>query len=356
MKNVSLAATAEADYILSKRESIADEVTTRLLPTLERMFPQLGDHGRAACRVDTQQHVTYLSEAVRAGRYVLFREYVLWVATLLRARGVDSGCLPAGLRVLRDRLAELHPQPAGSVAARYLEAAVADLAAAVHEPHTHLRDGAPHVELARRYLELLLAGDRTAASEAVHAALEDGVSLRDVYLHVFQPTQRELGVLWQTNRISVAEEHFCTAATQMLMCRLYPRVFATPKNGMRFVGACTSGELHEIGIRMITDLLEIEGWDTYFVGARVPIRDVLDAVARHRAHVLGISATMTEHLPDLRAIIEHVRQDSRLSDVKILVGGYPFNIEPTLWRSVGADASAADALEVLSIAETLGRA
>jgi hypothetical protein len=36
------------------------------------------------------------------------------------------------------------------------------------------------------------------------------------------------------------------------------------------VAACVSGELHEIGVRMLCDLLEMEGWNTIYLGANVP--------------------------------------------------------------------------------------
>ena len=50
------------------------------------------------------------------------------------------------------------------------------------------------------------------------------MSIRDVYLLVFQPCQREVGRLWEAGRITVAQEHYCTAATQVIMSQLAPRL------------------------------------------------------------------------------------------------------------------------------------
>ena len=36
------------------------------------------------------------------------------------------------------------------------------------------------------------------------------------------------------------------------------------------VATCIGGELHEIGIRMVADFFEMEGWDTYYLGANTP--------------------------------------------------------------------------------------
>ena len=90
-------------------------------------------------------------------------------------------------------------------------------------------------------LRLLLRGNRQAASQLILTAVARGVTVKDIYLHVFQRTQYEIGRLWQINRISVAQEHFCTAATQLIMSQLYPHIFRTERVGRRLVATCVGG-------------------------------------------------------------------------------------------------------------------
>ena len=52
-------------------------------------------------------------------------------------------------------------------------------------------------------------------------------------------------------------------------------------------------------------------------------------------------------------MITAVRAHPDCTDIRILVGGYPFNIEPCLWRDVGADGHAADALRTVDLANQL---
>ncbi|HET7402993.1 MAG TPA: B12-binding domain-containing protein, partial [Usitatibacter sp.] len=58
-----------------------------------------------------------------------------------------------------------------------------------------------------RYLEAQLSGDRR---EAVRLVLEEGIgeghSVRTLQAGVVQAAQREIGRLWQQNRISIAQE------------------------------------------------------------------------------------------------------------------------------------------------------
>jgi methanogenic corrinoid protein MtbC1 len=218
---------------------------------------------------------------------------------------------------------------------------------------TLFNDSAPHAGLARQYLRLLLGGERHAAGRLILDAVDSGVPVKDVYLHVFQASQREIGRLWQTNRLSVAQEHYCTAATQLIMAQLYPRIFRTEKNGRRLVATSIAGELHEIGGRIIADFFEMEGWDTYYLGADSPTPAVVQALAERKAHVLAVSATMTFHIRAVEELVAAIRASEGLRAVKIMVGGYPFNVEPELWRRVGADAYAADASEAVAAAGRL---
>nr|WP_243687075.1 B12-binding domain-containing protein [Methanobacterium formicicum] len=83
--------------------------------------------------------------------------------------------------------------------------------------------------LAKNYMDALLNLRRNEASDMIMKAVEEGTSIKDIYMNVFEASQHEIGRLWQTNQITVAQEHFCTAATQRVMSQLYPHIFSTQK-------------------------------------------------------------------------------------------------------------------------------
>jgi len=208
----------------------------------------------------------------------------------------------------------------------------------------------PLASLADQYLAALLRAQRQAASRMILDAVERGVDVKDIYLNVLQRTQYEIGRLWQTNRISVAEEHYCTACAQFVMTQLYPYIFRSERNGRRMVATCVGGELHEIGVRMVADFFEMEGWDTYYLGANTPARDILDTIAKREADIVGISVTIHYNLPQLLDLIAILKKSPDASTVKFLVGGRPFSLAPDLWQKTGADGSAAHAQEAVSLA------
>jgi methanogenic corrinoid protein MtbC1 len=174
--------------------------------------------------------------------------------------------------------------------------------------------------------------------------------VKDIYCSVFERCQREIGRLWQLNMVTVAQEHYCTASTQLAMALLYPRIFA--EKGIKIgtlVAACVPGELHEIGPRLVCDLLEMEGWDTTYLGANVPIAALLETVKTRRPHVLAISASMTFHVNVVRQLILALRGSNIAPLPQILVGGHVFRLAPELWRDVGADGFAKDSLETIEL-------
>ena len=207
--------------------------------------------------------------------------------------------------------------------------------------------------LAQDYLQALRLGERHRASRLVMDAVAAGTSVKDVYLGVFQPVQYEVGRLWQTNEISIAQEHYCTAATQLVMSQLYPHIFALDRRGRAMVATCVAGDLHELGVRMVADFFEMDGWDTFYLGANTPHQGVSDTIVERRAEVLAVSATLATHVPAVRELIAVVRASPAAGGVTILVGGHPFNEDPDLWKTVDADATAPDAQQAVDLANRL---
>ncbi|HET6762694.1 MAG TPA: cobalamin-dependent protein [Longimicrobiaceae bacterium] len=203
---------------------------------------------------------------------------------------------------------------------------------------------------ASAYLDALLTGRRGEAMKVVDAAREAGMDLRALYLEVFQPALREVGRLWQENRITVADEHLATAITQAAMTRLYTELFTAPAVPPRLlIAACTDAERHEVGLRMVCDLLEMEGWDTLFLGANVPTEDLVSMIVERNPDVVALSAAIAPHLPQVRETIRAIRDATGANAPLVAVGGRPFVADPGLAERLGADLTALDAAEAVAM-------
>lgn len=340
--------------INAQRNALAEAVVARQYQLQPEFWQRFGDTGHAKSVRDAGYHLTYLSEALAADDPTLFIEYVLWAKTLFAGLNFPDDVLPQSLDCMRAVFQTMLPEDVRALACEYVQAALDALAHAPTQPTSFISTDTPLGALARAYLDALLRGERHTARDLILDAVERGASVKDIYLHVFQPVQHEIGRLWQTNQISVAQEHYCTAATQVIMSQLYPRIFSGTKIGRKMIVTCVSGELHEMGARMVADFFEMEGWDTYFLGANTPTEAILRTLEL-RADVLAISATMTFHIRHVAELIERVCATTLPQKPKLLVGGYPFNVSPNLWRAVKADGYARDAQQAIQVAYSVLR-
>ena len=76
-------------------------------------------------------------------------------------------------------------------------------------------------------------------------------------------------------------------------------------------------------------------------------------MADHKANLLAISVTLPIHVSKAAALIKQIKSNPELSELTILVGGYPFIQHPDLWKKINADGFAEDANQAIMIAEQL---
>ena len=342
-----------AQAIRQMQADLAEAAVTRQYALQPEVWLPYGEIGRQHSVRDEGYLLTYLCEALAAGEPALFIEYLAWARVFFAGLKFREDMLPMTLATTRQTLEQMLPAECKPAALEYLDMGLHSLVEAPAALESFIEHDNPLAGLARRYLDSLLRGDRPSASRMILDSAGSGTPIPDIYMHVFQPSQREIGRLWQTNQISVAQEHYCTAATQMIMSQLYPYIFASERKGRRLVVACVGGELHEIGARMVADIFEMDGWDTYFLGANTPMESVLRTLAEREPDVLAVSATMTFHIDKVSRLIDALRQAGLDRRTRVLAGGYPFNIAPGLWKTVKADGFASDARQALSVAESL---
>jgi len=147
-----------------------------------------------------------------------------------------------------------------------------------------------------------------------------------------------IGELCQKNEFTIAQEHLATAITQSVMSSVYYIVFGKGEKIKKgnFLLTCPVNELHEMGARMLADLLEIYGWDVRYLGAIMPSLSVIEIMQQEQPYILGVSCTMTFNLKYAKELIQKVRLEYE-KNIPIIVGGMIFNIDASLVNLVGAD-------------------
>jgi methanogenic corrinoid protein MtbC1 len=173
-----------------------------------------------------------------------------------------------------------------------------------------------------KYLSSLLSGSRSECSKIVNDQISSLVSVKDLYIDLFQSSMYEVGSLWEHNKISVATEHMCTAITESLINLCYPIIFSAEHTGKKAVIACTPGEYHQIGARMVADYFELHGWDGYFLGSDAPVDELLSFIRDKQPDLLALSISVSFNLASLMKVVETVQ--GNFPELTILVGGQGF--------------------------------
>ena len=339
---------AHADALDQLQRGLADLVVDSLLESDPGFEGRYGEGARRIWRTEVSTRLANLAEAVACGRPEMFARHAAASAAALRTRGVPERDVEAHLAQLEATLGVELPEPTATVTMPALRAGRAAVAAPAHADAGLLDAAGNDATLARLYLLHLLQRDRDEAAAVATEALRGGLPLAEVHERVLAPALAEIGRMWQAQEASIADEHFCTAATRMIAAQL--RALAQPQakrpDGRRALCAAIGGDLHDTGLRMAADLLELDGWATEFLGANLPPAEVVMAIEdgvrgdAKRIDLVVVSATTDLCVRPLADLVAMLRASAGARGVPILVGGGPFSSDPGLAREVGADAGA----------------
>lgn len=172
------------------------------------------------------------------------------------------------------------------------------------------------------FLDSLLRGDRTYCSQVIRNELKSNPPVYDLYEKLIRRSLYEIGELWENNKISTATEHLASAIIEAIMNEIYPEVISTEKTDKSVVLTCVENEMHQIGIKMVNDIFELNGWRTYFLGTNTPVDSLVRFTREIQPNLLAISVSLYFHLPDLEKMIQHITDE--FPGLKIFVGGQAF--------------------------------
>jgi methanogenic corrinoid protein MtbC1 len=184
------------------------------------------------------------------------------------------------------------------------------------------------------YLAAILEPDPFRAREVARNAVDAGLSLERLYTEVFSPALIEVGDRWEKGTLSVAHEHLAAEVTTSLISELAQRVRRGPEGGRLAIVCCSPGERHCIGPQMLSGLLESKGWEVLYLGATLPLEDLVGLADSEVPDVVALSTTMSAHLPEVRDTIPALQE---LPEPPLVVlGGQAYRGEEQA-REMGAD-------------------
>lgn len=103
-------------------------------------------------------------------------------------------------------------------------------------------------------------------------------SFREVFYEIFIPLMNEIGLLWQSDTISPAHEHFISylIKQKLLINTEKVQILEPTKTDKIFVLYLPENEIHELGLMYLNYEIILNGYKTIYLGESVPISSLKD--------------------------------------------------------------------------------
>jgi methanogenic corrinoid protein MtbC1 len=299
------------------------EALPRLLSMVNDKFAiesrVLGGHGPADLDLIGDAH-RHFGDMLRAIYEFDLADHALgefgWYVSSLSPRGFDEEYFRKMLEAWMIAIhAEIKP-PESSELSRLLEYFCRNVHNLYSEPAVEAGDLGPEVE---HFLGLLLEKRRRPAARYALEMAERLGSTGRVYTGLLLPAMSRIGLLWQTGKISVADEHAATEIGRYVIFRIIDSQPVKEPLGTRAVVACVPGEEHDIGAQIAGGYLEAAGWEVIFLGRSAPEEEILKVLASHRPRLAVLSVNMLARLPAAVRLFRKIR--AGFGEVRVIAGG-----------------------------------
>ncbi|GEM01972.1 Methanogenic corrinoid protein MtbC1 [Halolactibacillus halophilus] len=188
-----------------------------------------------------------------------------------------------------------------------------------------------------KYTNALLNGHTREAYDIIKEALSNQYSLIDVYT-VITDAMYSTGDLWETNDISIVQEHVATAITQFVLTQISAEsVKSFQMDSKKAAVFSVESNTHYLGIQMIKNLFNIYQMQTFEFGPNVPNSDLIERIQALNIDVVAYSVTMTEHIDKAVELSETLKMLDPETRPIVIVGGYAFHCDETLLKQVFYD-------------------
>ncbi|WP_102263045.1 cobalamin B12-binding domain-containing protein [Mesobacillus jeotgali] len=167
------------------------------------------------------------------------------------------------------------------------------------------------MEKAIKLSQLLLKGDQDASWKLIEDERKASKDSLYIYENLITPAMRHIGHLWETNKITVADEHLATSTCDYVLAR-YNWQNGKDKQispiGKKAMFLCVENEQHYLGLKMASQLFSEYGWETKFHGPNLPLEYVKKAAEEWKPDAICLSFSILYHAEQLRPYIKELEE------------------------------------------------
>jgi len=199
----------------------------------------------------------------------------------------------------------------------------------------------------------IINGNVGSITGQVQHALDNGHSAQIILNEGLLVGMGVVGDRFKRNEMFLPQVLMAAQTMQQAIDRLKPLLAGDGESdhGPQIVIGTVMGDMHDIGKNLVKIMLVGAGFQVIDLGVNVTAQAFKDAVTKHTAAVVCLSALLSSTMNQMRSVVEAFRADTDLSHVKILVGGAPVNRE--FAAEIGADGYAPTAPQAVDLVKEL---
>jgi len=200
--------------------------------------------------------------------------------------------------------------------------------------------------------EASMGGDREAVESQVRKVLSEGAEAKDILVNGLITGMEVVAQRFKAGEMFLPEVLLCAEVMHNGLDIINPLLAKSGHKGLGTVVIGTvEGDIHDIGKRIVSFLLEGTGFEVIDLGVNITADTFAQAIEKHNPDVLGMSALLTTTMPNMGQTINFLKEKGLRDKVKVVVGGAP--ITENFAQSIGADGYAPEAGSAVELVKKL---
>ncbi len=198
--------------------------------------------------------------------------------------------------------------------------------------------------------DAIINGKHQEIEDLVRKAIEGKANLEELINDVMIAAMDTVGQKFAANEIYVPEM-LVSALTMKKGLDILKPLLKKEGTGaaQETIIICTvKGDIHDIGKNLVIMMLQGAGFNVIDLGVDLSGEEVIKQVEKIKPDILGLSALLTTSMPEMKKVIQALKDQKLRDRVKVMVGGAPLN--GAFAEKIGADGYGKDATGAVELA------
>ncbi len=176
-------------------------------------------------------------------------------------------------------------------------------------------------QLKEKVLYHLLRTEEKEATDPIKESFRQGIPFTHIMEKVVLPVMVEVGNLWETGQINVAQEHYFTNVMENLIVQLSDEFPTDLQKSFKVLLMVPGYEEHLLTLKIASAYFKHKGWKVFFIGKSVPIKDLEKIMTKENVDAVVVSITIERHLNSGEHLIHSIKRFNLKKNPIIIVGG-----------------------------------